>query len=175
MSYLDLFPLHVADDLTLSFRDRNGTGSLDGASNRRRKHVRDRMAAFRSLHVRGRRDPRRNGLDMAGSWCHVHVGVSTESEYQSVGSLGEISELDDGEFSALQSYLASGTLRNRSWLCYEAHVGISCVQIIITWQLAHNLLGVVALFTSKEYSFWVTVAICWVRLFLRITMRWTFR
>ncbi|GAA5899863.1 uncharacterized protein JCM6883_006013 [Sporobolomyces salmoneus] len=35
------------------------------------------------------------------------------------------------------------------------------LQIIITWQLAHNLLGVVALFTSKEYSFWVTVAICW--------------
>ncbi|GAA5986317.1 hypothetical protein JCM5350_002979 [Sporobolomyces pararoseus] len=35
------------------------------------------------------------------------------------------------------------------------------LQIIITWQLAHNLLGVVALFTSKDYSFWVTVAICW--------------
>ncbi|GAA6008097.1 hypothetical protein JCM11491_001882 [Sporobolomyces phaffii] len=35
------------------------------------------------------------------------------------------------------------------------------LQIIITWQLAHNLLGVVALFTSTDYSFWVTVAICW--------------
>jgi len=38
-----------------------------------------------------------------------------------------------------------------------------CPQIVCTWQFAHNLLGVVGLWTEKEYSYWVVVAISWVR------------
>ncbi|GAA6056973.1 hypothetical protein JCM3770_001993 [Rhodotorula araucariae] len=35
------------------------------------------------------------------------------------------------------------------------------LQIVCTWQFAHNLLGVVGLWTDKTYSYWVIVAICW--------------
>ncbi|GAA5985994.1 hypothetical protein JCM11641_004894 [Rhodosporidiobolus odoratus] len=35
------------------------------------------------------------------------------------------------------------------------------LQIVVTWQFAHNLLGVITLFTGRHYSFWVTVAICY--------------
>lgn len=35
-------------------------------------------------------------------------------------------------------------------------------QIIITWQFAHNIAGVVGLFTEKDYSHWVTIALGWV-------------
>ncbi|KPV71547.1 uncharacterized protein RHOBADRAFT_56584 [Rhodotorula graminis WP1] len=35
------------------------------------------------------------------------------------------------------------------------------LQIVCTWQFAHNLLGVVGLWTEKEYSYWVVVAISW--------------
>ncbi|CEQ39368.1 SPOSA6832_00890 [Sporobolomyces salmonicolor] len=30
------------------------------------------------------------------------------------------------------------------------------LQIVITWQFAHNLLGIVSIYTRNEYSFWVT-------------------
>ncbi|POY75992.1 hypothetical protein BMF94_1077 [Rhodotorula taiwanensis] len=36
------------------------------------------------------------------------------------------------------------------------------LQIIITWQFAHNIAGVVGLFTEKDYSHWVTIALGWV-------------
>ncbi|GAA5900155.1 hypothetical protein JCM6882_002628 [Rhodosporidiobolus microsporus] len=35
------------------------------------------------------------------------------------------------------------------------------LQIVITWQFAHNLLGVITLFTGDHYSHWVTVGIGW--------------
>ncbi|GAA5930763.1 hypothetical protein JCM1841_006410 [Sporobolomyces salmonicolor] len=35
------------------------------------------------------------------------------------------------------------------------------LQIVITWQFAHNLLGIVSIYTRNEYSFWVTVTIGW--------------
>ncbi|GAA5824675.1 hypothetical protein JCM11251_005297 [Rhodosporidiobolus azoricus] len=35
------------------------------------------------------------------------------------------------------------------------------LQILITWQFAHNLLGVVTLFTGEHYSQWVVVSIGW--------------
>lgn len=39
----------------------------------------------------------------------------------------------------------------------------SDTQIIVTWQFAHNLLGVIGLWTEKQYDYWVVVVICWVR------------
>ncbi|BGP10988.1 hypothetical protein JCM10049v2_006882 [Rhodotorula toruloides] len=35
------------------------------------------------------------------------------------------------------------------------------LQIVVTWQFAHIILGVVGLWTERNYSFWVTVAISW--------------
>ncbi|BGP34969.1 hypothetical protein JCM10296v2_006793 [Rhodotorula toruloides] len=35
------------------------------------------------------------------------------------------------------------------------------LQIVVTWQFAHIILGVVGLLTERNYSFWVTVAISW--------------
>ncbi|GAA5995300.1 uncharacterized protein JCM10292_005088 [Rhodotorula paludigena] len=35
------------------------------------------------------------------------------------------------------------------------------LQIIVTWQFAHNLLGVIGLWTDKRYDYWVVVVICW--------------
>ncbi|GJN93235.1 hypothetical protein Rhopal_006282-T1 [Rhodotorula paludigena] len=35
------------------------------------------------------------------------------------------------------------------------------LQIIVTWQFAHNLLGVIGLWTEKQYDYWVVVVICW--------------
>ncbi|GAA6044220.1 hypothetical protein JCM8097_002269 [Rhodosporidiobolus ruineniae] len=53
--------------------------------------------------------------------------------------------------------------RYASWLTGSA---LLCshllLQIVITWQFAHNLLGVITLFTGKHYSFWVTCCICWL-------------
>lgn len=36
-------------------------------------------------------------------------------------------------------------------------------QIVVTWQFAHNVLGVVGLYTEKDYNHWVTIALGWVR------------
>ncbi|GAA5865779.1 hypothetical protein JCM1840_003257 [Sporobolomyces johnsonii] len=35
------------------------------------------------------------------------------------------------------------------------------LQIVITWQFAHNLLGIISIYTRNEYSFWVSVTIGW--------------
>ncbi|GAA5878717.1 hypothetical protein JCM3774_000484 [Rhodotorula dairenensis] len=35
------------------------------------------------------------------------------------------------------------------------------LQIVVTWQFAHNVLGVVGLYTEKDYSHWVTIALGW--------------
>ncbi|KAM0791010.1 hypothetical protein ACM66B_004309 [Microbotryomycetes sp. NB124-2] len=40
------------------------------------------------------------------------------------------------------------------------------LQILITWQFGHNLLGTIGLYTHVRYSPWVTVAICWAILVL---------
>ncbi|GAA6012779.1 hypothetical protein JCM10207_005357 [Rhodosporidiobolus poonsookiae] len=52
--------------------------------------------------------------------------------------------------------------RYASWLIGSA---LLCshllLQIVVTWQFAHNLLGVITMFTGEHYSNWVTLAICW--------------
>ncbi|GAA5963162.1 hypothetical protein JCM8115_001040 [Rhodotorula mucilaginosa] len=35
------------------------------------------------------------------------------------------------------------------------------LQIVVTWQFAHNVLGVVGLYTEKDYNHWVTIALGW--------------
>lgn len=39
---------------------------------------------------------------------------------------------------------------------------LSAAQIVVTWQFAHNVLGVVGLYTEKDYNHWVTIALGWV-------------
>ncbi|BGP19556.1 hypothetical protein JCM10213_000156 [Rhodosporidiobolus nylandii] len=52
--------------------------------------------------------------------------------------------------------------RFASWLTGSAllcsHI---LLQIVVTWQFAHNLLGVITLFTGQHYSVWVTIAVGW--------------
>ncbi|GAA5984441.1 hypothetical protein JCM10908_003347 [Rhodotorula pacifica] len=35
------------------------------------------------------------------------------------------------------------------------------LQIVVTWQFAHNIMGVVGLYTEREYSHWVAIALGW--------------
>lgn len=67
--------------------------------------------------MRDRGNPGRDGLDVARSGSHVHVGVPPQSEHEESRSLGEVPELDDGKFLALQSYIVTGQLPLVTGLC----------------------------------------------------------
>ena len=152
--------------------DRLRPRSPDRARSRRRIHVRHRVAHLGPLHGLARRHPRRNGLDVARRRGHVHVGVSTLSESQGVEPVGAVCELDRRESVAVLASLVAG-----AWAAFRSVRGpafqpgedacsrlmfLSAAQIVVTWQFAHNVLGVVGLYTEKDYNHWVTIALGWV-------------
>lgn len=152
----------------------------DGPRSRRRLDVRHRVALVRPLHDVARGRPRRDGVDLARRRCHVHVGVPAVSESQGAKPVGAVRFLDRRELAAVLAHSAPGAWRVPSVTpCAPSHdcAGVAFVtavhplthsypvaQIVCTWQFAHNLLGVIGLWTETEYSYWVVVAISWVRL-----------